>query len=174
MPAKLVSSFSAFSVKIDLGSPTMVQEWVKKIVSPVELNCYCAFCRTPRRIYQKHHLSFSDVFLSALTSVVIMMLVWHGIDARVLMIFVWLLSACEFFIQIRWRLSLPCPHCAFDPLIYLKDQARAAEKVKAHLEKRRQDPMVLFSARPHLNLPMRKVESGRRIKVSGSRLNRTI
>lgn len=76
---------------------------------------------------------------------------WSVFDPRVLVIFAIFLGITETFIQIRWRLSVSCKQCGFDPVLYVKEHDKAAEKVTAHLKKRRLDPKYLL-ARP-LNLP---------------------
>jgi metallophosphoesterase superfamily enzyme len=48
-------------------------------------------------------------------------------------------------------MTISCRHCGFDPLVYVKDRELAAQKVKAFLEKRKEDPAMLL--RPALNLP---------------------
>ncbi len=76
---------------------------------------------------------------------------WSAFDPRVLVIFAVSLAITEIFIQIRWRLSVPCKQCGFDPVQYVKDPEKAVEKVTTHLQQRRLDPNYLL-ARP-LNLP---------------------
>jgi len=114
-------------------------------------NCYCAFCRTPRRMYKKRNIGFMNIVYSAATSLIVMYCFWQAFDPRFLVIFAVFLGVTETFIQIRWRLSVFCKQCGFDPVLYVKDPEKAAEKVTAHLAKRREDPRYLLT-RP-LNLP---------------------
>ena len=64
---------------------------------------------------------------------------------------------------------MPCRRCGFDPIVYLKDPMRAANKVKETLERRKADPSMLLAA--PLSLPsiskeraeiLKKAESGHR------------
>ena len=104
-----------------------------------------------------------------------MYLLWRGLDARALMVFVFILSVTEFFIQLRWRMSMTCPHCGFDPIIYKQDHEKAAAQVKRHLEKRKNDPMTMFSQHPKLNLPtIKKKGAEQRINSKSTLLDRTI
>ena len=114
-------------------------------------NCFCAFCRTPRRIYKKRSLGVLNISLSALAAVLVMYCVWREFDPRVLMVFAVFLAATETFIQLRWRMSVACRQCGFDPVLYVKDAEQAAAKVTAHLQHRKQDVKYLLS-KP-LNLP---------------------
>ena len=84
-----------------------------------------------------------------------MVLIWREFDPRALMIFVVYLAIAEIFVQIRWRMSLSCRQCGFDPVIYKKNAEVAAEKVKDHLLRRKQDPRYLLYE--PLNLPVRRI-----------------
>ena len=112
---------------------------------------FCAFCSTPRVQYSKRHLSVLDFGLAAFSSAVLMMLFWGQFDPRVVVIFVACIILGEIFVLFRYRLALRCPHCGFDPLLYKRDRNRAAQSVKAKLERRKADPMN-FLKRP-LDLP---------------------
>jgi hypothetical protein len=75
----------------------------------------------------------------------IMFALWQDWDPRVVAVFLFLIAVSEFSLQIRWRLSVPCRHCGFDPVLYTKNTEAAAQLVKDHLIKRRQDPNKLLS-----------------------------
>lgn len=62
----------------------------------------------------------------------------------------------------RWRLSILCQACGFDPALYLKDSSLAAAQVKRHLEMRSKDPRFLLA--PSLNLPTLTPERSRIIE----------
>jgi hypothetical protein len=114
-------------------------------------NCYCAFCKSPRRIYRKKNISIKNILGSALAAVVVMFAIWQQYDPRVMIVFVVCAAISEVFVKIRWRLSVVCRQCGFDPVLYLKQPETAAQKVKTQLDLRKQDPKYLLS-RP-LNLP---------------------
>lgn len=92
-----------------------------------------------------------NVLAGALASVVVMFALWQEYDPRVMIVWVVCLAISEVFVKIRWRLSVVCRQCGFDPILYLKQPEVAAQKVKEKLELRRQDPKYLL-AKP-LNLP---------------------
>lgn len=127
-------------------------------------NCYCAFCRSPRRIVRRRHLGFSHLLASVPVAGLIMWLMWAEPDPRVLVVYVVLLALVETFMQLRWRLLIVCRDCGFDPILYLRSPNAAADKVKAHLERRREDPRALLS-RP-LNLPALPAERAEEIRRS--------
>ena len=114
------------------------------------ISCYCAFCKSPRRVYVKKRINLFNIAGAGLGSAAIMLAIWQEFDPRVLFVFVVLLAIAEIFVQIRWRLNMVCQHCGFDPVLYLKDHERAAQKVKLHLEQRRNDPISIFRSPLHL------------------------
>jgi hypothetical protein len=137
-------------------------------------DCFCAFCKTPRRIYKKRTMSLFNIVASAITSIVLMLLMWQEYDPRALIIFVLCVAASVVFIELRWRLSVICRTCGFDPIIYKKQPDLAAQRVKEMLELRRQDPKYLL-AKP-LNLPAisEKKAMALKNKESGQLVSRSI
>lgn len=113
--------------------------------------CYCAFCRSPRAVYAKKHVSAIDAGLALAAALLLSLVLWQDFDPRAIVFFAVGLGLSEFFIIFRWRLSIACTHCGFDPVLYKKSREKAAVRVKAHLAKRREDPLSAFS-RP-LKLP---------------------
>lgn len=120
--------------------------------------CYCAFCKHERRFYDKKHITFVNVLLSLLASVLLMYTLWQQVDARVVIIFVTGICLAEIFVLFRWRLSLPCPHCGFDPVMYKRSPQQCAEKVKIVLDKKKDTAQFYLHAKnPFQNLkPVRK------------------
>ena len=137
-------------------------------------NCYCAFCKTPRRVYMKKRISFLNVLASAMATIVIMMALWQGYDPRAIIAFVVCLGLSAVFVRIRWRLSIVCKVCGFDPLTYKLKPEVAAQRVRERLDVRKNDPKYLL-ARP-LNLPGISAKKANALKnnESGQIVSRTI
>jgi hypothetical protein len=57
----------------------------------------------------------------------------------------------ELFVSMRWRISMVCKNCGFDPILYIKEPEKAAEKVKLKLDERKLRPESIL-AQP-LTLP---------------------
>lgn len=108
-------------------------------------NCYCAFCKHERKINTKKHISLTNVLGATLFSLIGNGLLGSFLDPRGFVLFILTLILFEVGIQIRWRLSLPCPYCSFDPVLYLKDPKKMAQKVKWTLEQKKMDPLSVFS-----------------------------
>ncbi|MCB0356973.1 MAG: hypothetical protein KDD40_08205 [Bdellovibrionales bacterium] len=86
-----------------------------------------------------------------------MYIMWQGFDAKVSVVFVFCLIFAEAFVKLRWRLSIVCPHCGFDPVIYTKNPDVACQKVKKRLADRRESGDYLLSSNdPFRNLPKLK------------------
>ncbi len=73
-----------------------------------------------------------------------MLVFWRGFDPRVCIVFVVCLAIAEVFVKLRWRLSVVCRQCGFDPVLYKKNPMDAALKVRSQLDLRRQDPRYLL------------------------------
>lgn len=86
-----------------------------------------------------------------------MAVLYREFDPQVFLIFVGFIAVSETFVQLRWRISMTCQHCGFDPILYLKDVGAAVAKVQARLDQRKSDPAALLMRQ--LNLPTRKMEN---------------
>lgn len=102
-------------------------------------------------------MNIFDSFLVFLCAFLLMIVTYRDFDPRAVLFFVFGLMVAEFFIQLRWRMGVLCPHCGFDPVLYKKSPEKAAERVRRHLERRKNDPRSLL--RPPLQLPYRKASS---------------
>lgn len=138
-------------------------------------SCYCAFCRSPRKVYRKRNIGLFEIAGSALGSVAFMFVVFQEFDPRALLTFVAFLAVSETFVQLRWRLTIVCKYCGFDPVLYIKDTTKAVAKVKAHLEQRKRDPATMLST--PLNLPKlskAKSEMLQKAQTAGALINKRI
>lgn len=129
------------------------------------IQAFCAFCRVPRRVYKKKRIGSGDVFAALLGAAVLTALIFQEFDARGIFFFVGLLFISETFIQLRWRTGVVCPHCGFDPVLYVKEPEKAAQKVRAHLEKRADDPARFLG--PAMHIPSRRSEKAKNKAASG-------
>lgn len=140
------------------------------------IRAYCAFCKSQRRIYRKKRIGPWDAMAAAATALALMGLLFQDWDARAVLFFVAFLALAEIFIQLRWRMSVVCQHCGFDPVLYLKNPEAAAAKVKTRLEQRKDDP-ALWLADP-LRIPVRRIpkenEAASQETKKGQRLSRQV
>ena len=116
----------------------------------VTKRCYCAFCKSPRTVYLKRHVGVIDVFLSLAAGTLLSFIIWQEIDPRLLAFFAIGLGLAELFISVRWRMTIACGRCGFDPVLYKKKPELAAARVKDHYKRRLEDPLMAFSPPPKL------------------------
>lgn len=138
-------------------------------------NCFCAFCRTPRRVSIRKRMGILNLFLSVLSGLLISFIWFQGFDPRAILFILLSLVIGEMFLQLRWRLAIVCKACGFDPVMYVRDPEKAAIKVKNFLDEKKNDPSRLLT-RP-LNLPTITPERLEQIsaqKKPGRLLSRTI
>ena len=118
----------------------------------------CVFCKLPHRVYKKNDVSLFDAFVLLLISGLFMFLVWGEPDKRSLILFGVLIFSMQVFIRMRWRESVKCPHCGFDPVLYKVDNESAAEKVQTFLQDRKTNPKFLLKPKPQIKPIVKKVE----------------
>ena len=103
-------------------------------MASVSEKIYCAFCKLPRKCYTRKHLSWTNVLLCLLVSLTLMFGFWQRIDGRFILLFSLLIISAEVFIYFRWRLSVKCPHCHFDPVLYKTNRPLLVKQVKERLQ----------------------------------------
>lgn len=131
---------------------------------------FCAFCRLPRKVVVKKRSDWTNVALSLLTAGILMFFIWRRIDPRAVIFFIIASMLAEIFVHLRWRLSMPCPHCGFDPLLYKADHEAAVKKVKTKLAQvRASESYLLKQNNPFRNLPTLKPEADVRLKKSNQK-----
>ena len=100
------------------------------------VHCFCAFCKKQRKYYSQKSLNLFELFICLLLGFGTAFLIKQEFDFQFILFFFVYLVLAEVFVLIRWRMHLVCPHCGFDPALYMKNNELAAEKVKGFLEKR--------------------------------------
>lgn len=105
----------------------------------------CAFCGNEHRVYMKAHVSVLDVILCTFAGLLVLSPIVDAIDPRGIAIGAIFIGVAEMFVGLRHRISLKCPRCGFDPIIYRKSQEQAAEIVRRHIARRGLNPAHLLS-----------------------------
>lgn len=130
-------------------------------------NCYCAFCKSTKRVAKHKNIRLPQFFACVVLAVVLTYLIFQKPDLKGLFFLIVLLVASELFYVLRWRSSVICSSCGFDPVLYRKDPSRAALQVKFQLEKRERDPVVML--RRPLHLP--KISKARKLQIENGILS---
>ena len=118
----------------------------------------CAFCRLQHRVYFKKDVSLSEALLMLFITGLLAYAIWGGPDLRSLFIFMGMAFSLQVLLRVRYRASVKCPHCGFDPILYQHDQEEAAQKVKAFMEGRQDNPQFMLKPQPEIN-PIRRKSS---------------
>ncbi len=126
-----------------------------KLFSRLFQRRYCAFCKTPRRIYAKRHIDMTNVLATALLSAVVSTAVYGELDPRALMFFCLVVVLGEMFIFFRWRIAIVCKLCGFDPVLYKRSPAKAAARVREFFTEQVGNPRFQLSKSPLLELHRR-------------------
>lgn len=127
-----------------------------KLFSRLRDQRYCAFCKSPRRVYLKKHVDLTNVLAAMLLSAFVSLSVWGQADPRGLMIFCLLIGIGEMLVYMRWRLAVVCKMCGFDPVIYRRSPEKAALKVRHFFEEQVHNPKFQLSKSPLLEIYRRQ------------------
>lgn len=111
--------------------------------------CFCALCRTPRKLYYSKNLSlfnyFQILFLGFFLTWVLFP--YFGVKGIGFLPLIWILF--ESIHKSLYRKELICPTCGFDPKMYRKNVKFAREKVQDFLQKNPDSPLLLQSKIPY-------------------------
>lgn len=129
-------------------------------------NRLCSFCRLGHRVYLKKEVSIFDGILLLLVTGLMAYAIWQGPDLRSLLIFITLAFGFQVFLRVRYRESLKCPHCGFDPVLYRQNNEKAAQKVTDFMEKRKDSPHFLLKPKPQIQSIRVSKEELKQIQLS--------
>lgn len=97
---------------------------------------YCPVCRANRIVTQKPSLKSFHYLQIFLTAGVFTLVTWHWFSWRGMVSFFPFWIVFEFFYRTRVRIALSCPHCGFDPYLYLADARWARDEMETHWRKK--------------------------------------
>ncbi len=119
---------------------------------------YCTFCNLSQKIYSKKHISVLEILIFGSIGAIVSFLIWRDFHWAGPVIFSVLATVTELLHRMRWRQSIKCRHCGFDPVIYRANPELAASTVKAFLEQRKNDPLYLLKPQPKIKPIIKKVK----------------
>lgn len=119
---------------------------------------FCSFCTLPLKIYGKQHVVLKELAVFSFVSVVFTFLVWGEFHFAGLLVFAVLTTTAELIHRMRWRASVKCKACGFDPVIYKNNPEQAAALVKTQLAARKVDPLYMLKPQPKIKPVIRKVK----------------
>jgi hypothetical protein len=122
-----------------------------KLISRLREQRYCAFCGSRRRVYVKKHIDLTNVGAMILLAAGITHVVFGSADPRGLAVFGLLCATGEAFIYLRWRSSIVCRLCGFDPVIYKRSPRQASDQVAHFFREQAERPEFWLSRSPLLD-----------------------
>lgn len=128
-------------------------------------SCYCAFCKVERKVYRFKHLSIVDVLGLILLGVSVTYAVYKTLDPRGLYFIAIFLMVGEAFAQAKWRTSMVCRNCGFDPVIYIRSPEQAGLKIRAFLDTRSESPAHLLRLPVKVPQKSEKVLKGKNLSL---------
>ncbi len=111
----------------------------------------CRFCKLSHRVYTKREVSFLDTLLMLFITGLLAFAIWDGPDLRSMFLFMGMAFTAQVSLRMRYRESVKCPHCGFDPIAYKKDPVLAAQLVNEFLEIRKDNPKFMLKPKPQIN-----------------------
>jgi predicted RNA-binding Zn-ribbon protein involved in translation (DUF1610 family) len=94
---------------------------------------FCPNCRSERRLPFNPNPGRARHFIQVgLTTAVFTLLAWKWFGIRGVVSFLPFWAAFEIYFRTRVRAALSCPHCGFDPYLYLVDVKRARDEIEKH------------------------------------------
>ena len=97
---------------------------------------FCPLCRSSRRVGYQPRPSSRHFAQIGLTAAVFTCLSWPWFGIKGLVSFLPLWTVFEVIYRTRVRRALCCPHCGFDPYLYLIDRGRAKGEVEVYWRKK--------------------------------------
>ena len=122
------------------------------LISRLRNRCYCAFCKTERKVYSKKHVDLTNVLGASFLATSLSYLYWGELDPRGLMLFGVLILVAEVFVYSRWRSSLVCKMCGFDPIMYKRSPQEASKAVREFFTDNAHKPGFQLSRSPLLEV----------------------
>lgn len=105
-------------------------------------DCFCALCRSPRKLRYSRHLSnlhYAQILVLTLVFAAITY-PWLGWKGTMSLPIIW--GLFESIHKSLYRKDLKCPYCGFDPKWYKKDVKLARQKVEEFLQQNPDSPVL--------------------------------
>jgi hypothetical protein len=105
-------------------------------------DCFCALCRSPRKLRYSRSLKSGHYFQILVLTLVVTAatfpwLTWKG---SLSLPIIWIIF--DYSYKSLYRKDLKCPYCGFDPAWYKKDVKFARQKVEEFLKNNPDSPIL--------------------------------
>jgi hypothetical protein len=113
-------------------------------------DCFCALCRSPRKLRYNRHLSRQNFTQIAVLTIVVAAIAYPWLSFKGLMSLPLVWAIFESTHKSLYRKDLKCPYCGFDPTWYKKDVNLARQKVEQFLKENPDSPLLVRAQREEL------------------------
>jgi hypothetical protein len=134
-----------------------------RLINPIRGRRFCAFCKSPRKIYIKKHIDATNVVLTLALAIGLSYVFFGGLDPRVVVLWPTIIIGAEVFIYLRWRSSLTCTLCGFDPVAYKRSPAEASLKVGQFFNSKTKSADFMLSRSPLLAVHKEQQDNQRKM-----------
>ncbi len=90
---------------------------------------------------------------------------WGAPDPRGIVLASVFILIAEVFVYSRWRASMTCKLCGFDPLIYKRSPEQAAQRVRRFFDEQQKNPRFHLSRSPLLEIQKQRTAHERKVAV---------
>ncbi len=104
--------------------------------------CFCALCRSPRKLKYNRHLSRLNYLQILFISFVLILLSYSWIGEKGLLYIPIVWAIFEMTHKLLYRKDIKCPYCGFDPTWYRRDVRLARKKVQEFLDNNPDSPIL--------------------------------
>lgn len=112
----------------------------------------CPMCKAGRKVPFRSRPGAIHFFQIGLTSVIFALLTSPWLKWKGVVSFVPFWSIFETIYRLRMRASLSCPHCGFDPYLFLIDSDRSKKEMDAYWRKKFADKGIPYPEPPKSKL----------------------
>ncbi|MGK5081851.1 hypothetical protein WDW37_01000 [Bdellovibrionota bacterium FG-1] len=121
----------------------------------------CPLCATQRKIPCQPQPTARHYAQMALTAAFFTLLTWYWFSWKGMVSFIPFWIIFEAIYRGRVRVAMRCPHCGFDPYLYLVDVKLARQEVESHWRKKFADKGVPYPEKPKDSGPLIPPSLGR-------------
>lgn len=120
----------------------------------------CPLCASPRKLPCQPRPTLRHYVQIALTAAFFTLVTWSWFDWKGIVSFVPMWTVFEALYRGRVRAASHCPHCGFDPYLYLVDVKRARSEIEAHWRKKFAEKGIPYPEKPMDPEPPRSPSAG--------------
>lgn len=105
---------------------------------------FCPVCRANRKMTQAPSPTLFHYFQIGLTAIVFTLLTWNWFSWKGMVSFFPLWIFFEVVYRSRVRIAVGCPHCGFDPFLYMTHSDWARDEMEVHWRKKFQEKGIVL------------------------------